>query len=288
MDHFRFTFDESPRLKVYLSAMKSLAVRGALAFGVPVLLVFALCIGFAMTGHAQGYYFLLAGPLSGIAGGLAYGKRWGMPIVLAMCFATIGLMFSLQDVRSPWFSDVIWTGFVSAFMFWVVGGSAMLTLRAEMRFNGAAMLAVPGAIAGFVFQFLNGPGYFMFDLGSRKWWGDAPWAHLILWLIAGAGGGWLLGKEFQRRQVQDEDEPKFESGNPWAVASLVAGALGVGLSALYLLRSVLPLGLINSLSPPRPRPIGCGAGACSHWALPASLRSAAKASSGQPLALFVP
>src|SRR6185503_20148460 len=130
--------------------MKSLSVRGALAFGVPVLLVFALCITFAMTGHPQGYYFLLAGPLCGIAGGLMFGKRWGMPIVLALCFFTIGFMFSLQDVRSPWFSDVIWTGFVSSFLFWVVGGSAMLTLPVEMRFNGAASLAIPGAIAGFV------------------------------------------------------------------------------------------------------------------------------------------
>ena len=116
-----------------------------------------------------------------------------MPIVLALCFATVGFLFSLQEARSPWFSDVIWTGFVSAFLFWIAGGCAMLTLPADMRFNGAATLAIPGAIAGMAFQFLYGPAHFLFDLSSRKWWGDAPWEHLVLWLIAGAGGGWLLG-----------------------------------------------------------------------------------------------
>src|SRR5439155_1174392 len=85
-----------------------------------------------------------------------------------------------------------WTGFVSAFLFWIAGGCAMLTLPADMRFNGAATLAIPGAIAGMAFQFLYGPAHFLFDLSSRKWWGDAPWEHLTLWLIAGAGGGWLL------------------------------------------------------------------------------------------------
>src|SRR6185295_8084203 len=146
--------------------MNGLAIRGAIGFGAPVLLVFALCVAFAMTGHPQGYYFLAAGPLCGVIGGLAYGRRWGMPIVLALCFATVGFLFSLQENRSPWFSDVIWTGFVSAFLFWIAGGCAMLTLPAEMRFNGAATLAIPGAIAGMVFQFLFGPAHFLFDLSS--------------------------------------------------------------------------------------------------------------------------
>ena len=117
--------------------MRALAVRGALAFGLPVLLVFALCAAFALTGHPQSYYFLAAGPLCGIVGGMAYGRRWGLPIVLALSFGTLGLIFSLQETRSPLFSDVVWTGFVSAFLFWVAGGCAMLTLPAELRFDAS-------------------------------------------------------------------------------------------------------------------------------------------------------
>src|SRR5262245_21541403 len=109
--------------------------RGALAFGIPVLIVFAYS---AL--HPQGYYFLAAGPLCGVAGGLAFGRRWGLPIVLGLCFGLVGLMFSLQEARSALFTDVIWTGLTSAFLFWVAGGCAMLTLPADMRFNGAAAL----------------------------------------------------------------------------------------------------------------------------------------------------
>src|SRR5215510_10282597 len=158
--------------------MKRLAVRGAIASSFPVLVMFAFS---AFLPHS--YYFLLAGPLCGLAVGLAFGRRWGMGLVLALCLGTIGFMFSLQDVRSPLFSDVIWTGLVAAFLFWIAGGCAMLALPAERRFNGAAALAIPGALAGMAFQLSYGPMHFMFDLGSRPQWKDGPWEHLILWLI---------------------------------------------------------------------------------------------------------
>src|SRR5262245_49257495 len=48
--------------------MKNLPVRAALAFTVPVLLVFVY-----WAWHQQSDYFLLAGPLCGIIGGLAFG-----------------------------------------------------------------------------------------------------------------------------------------------------------------------------------------------------------------------
>src|SRR5215468_7510637 len=116
--------------------------RGATAFGVPVVLVFAFSAA-----HSQGDYFLAAGPLCGIVGGLAFGRRWGLALVLGLCFGIVGFMFSLQDARSALFTDVVWTGFVSAFLFWVTGGCAALTLPTEKRFNAAAALAIPGAIA---------------------------------------------------------------------------------------------------------------------------------------------
>src|SRR5438552_5396934 len=137
--------------------MKRLTARGALAFAIPVVIAFGLAF-------YSKYLFLTAGPLCGIVGGLAYGRRWGMPIILGLCFGFVGLMFSLQNgPRSPLFSDVVWTGFVSAFLFWIVGGCAMLTLPAELRFDGAAALAVPGLIAGMAFQFFYGPAHFLFD-----------------------------------------------------------------------------------------------------------------------------
>jgi hypothetical protein len=237
--------------RAYSATMiKNLPTRAAIAFAIPVLVVFAFTIR-----HPQGYYFLLAGPLCGLAGGLAFGRRWGFSIVLGLCFGTVAFLFSLQDARSSLFSDVIWTGFVSAFLFWVAGGSAMLTLPAHMRFNGAATLAIPGAVAGMAFQFFYGPGRFLFDLGSRKWWGDSPWEHFVLWLIAGAGGGWLLGRSWQR-QLSAEGEMKAEVSNPWAIVSILCGFAGLAIGGFYFLRSTLPLGLFNSLSP---------AGAASDW-----------------------
>ena len=248
---------------MYISTMKYFPMRGAIAFGIPVVLVFAF---YAV--HPQGCYFLAAGPLCGIVGGLAFGRAqrkrdsaqpqdaqrkrdsaqpqetWGLAIVLGLCFAIVGFMLSLQDARSALFTDVVWTGFVSAFLFWIAGGCAVLTLPPEERFNAAAALAIPGAIAGMAFQFFWGPAHFLFDLGSRKWWGGSPWEHFIFWLIAGVGGGWLL-----TRSVSSEEGTKFTPTNRWASASIVCGLLGLGTGALYFLRSALPLGLFNSLSP---------------------------------------
>ena len=68
--------------------MNRFALRGAIAFSIPVLFVFVFSVV-----HPAGYYFLAAGPLCGLAGGLAFGRRWGLPIVLGLCFGLIGLMF---------------------------------------------------------------------------------------------------------------------------------------------------------------------------------------------------
>jgi hypothetical protein len=212
--------------------------RGALISVVPVLLIFAFS---AFRPHS--YYFLAAGPLCGIACGLAFRRKFGLPIVLGLCFSTIAFMFSLQDARSPLFSDVIWTGFVSGFLFWVAGGCAMLTLPIEQRFNGAAALAIPGAIGGMAFQFSYGPLHYLFDLASHPWWTDYPWQHLILWLIVGGCGGWLMGSGFETQQMAQK------KSNAWAIASVVCGLLGAVLGASYFLRWTLPLGLFNSLSP---------------------------------------
>src|SRR5262245_13402220 len=162
--------------------MLSKLIRWTIAFGLPVLVVFAFSFA-----RPKSYWFLLAGPLCGIIGGLALRRRWGFPIVLGLCFGLVGFMFSLQDTRSALFSDVIWTGLVSGFLFWVAGGCAVMTLPADKRFNGAAALAIPGAIAGIVFQFFYGPAHFLFNLTS-----DKPWEQLVLWLIAAVGGGCLL------------------------------------------------------------------------------------------------
>src|SRR5262249_36380772 len=248
---------------VYTSSMQNFPLRGAIAFAIPVVLVFAVSAV-----HPQGYYFLAAGPLCGIVGGLAFGRAqrkrdsaqphdaqpkrdsaqpqetWGLAIVLGLCFGIVGFMFTLQEARSALFTDVVWTGFVSAFLFWVVGGCAVLTLPPDKRFNAAAALAIPGALAGMTFQFFYGPAHFLFDLGSRKWWGTSPWEHFIFWLIAGVAGGWLLS-----RSASTEEAAKFSAANPWASASIICGLLGLGTGVSYLLRSSLPLGLFNSLSP---------------------------------------
>src|SRR5262249_43717609 len=210
----------------------TMKLRVAIFSVIPIALVFVYSAF-----HPQSSYYLAAGPLCGIACGLSFGKRWAMAIVLALCYATIGLMFSLQDARSALFSDMVWTGLVSGFLFWVAGGCAMLVLPSEQRFNGAAALAIPGALAGMAFQFLYGPAHYLFDLGPY------PWEHMTLWLIASAGGGWLLGSGFARK------ESGKETGKAWSSASLACGLLGLGVGAAYFLRSRLPLGLFNSLSP---------------------------------------
>jgi hypothetical protein len=215
--------------------MKQIPTLSAIAFGFPVLLMFT-----SLALHPQGYYYLAAGPLCGVIGGAAVWRKWGPAIVLGLCFGAVGLMFALQDARSALFSDVIWTGLVSAFLFWVAGGCAALMLPPEKRVNIAAALAVPGAVAGMTFQFLYGPGHFLFDLSSRSWWRAFPWEHLFLWLIAGAGGGWAIGSSWTRQPVRR---------NRWAAASIICSALGLATAIFYFARSALPLGLFNSLSP---------------------------------------
>jgi hypothetical protein len=234
----------------FLFAMNRHAIRGALAFGLPILLVFALTVLYAYTtGKASGYFFLAAGPLCGIAGGLAFRRKAGLPLVLGLCFGTMGLMFSLQDARSAWFSDIVWTGLVSAFMFWVAGACAVLVLPARMRFNGAMAFAIPGLFAGMAFQFLYGPAHFLFNFDVQKWWGNVPWEHFVLWLIAGAGGGWLFGSEWARSEEQSGLDSAYKRSNNWAAGSMACVFVGFAVGAIYFLRSRLPLGLFNSLSP---------------------------------------
>jgi hypothetical protein len=223
--------------------MKNVPLRSAIAFGLPVLVVFAFSLF-----KPGSYYFLAAGPLCGIAGGLLLTRRIAAPIVLALCFATIGFMFALEDARSPLFSDVVWTGLVSGFMFWVAGGCAVLALPVRMRFNGASALFVPGVVAGMVFQFLYGPGHFLFDLDARKWWGNWPWEHLLLWLIVAVGGGAALALRSERHRASATVTPITRT-NSWALASVISGVAGLAIGALYFVRSALPLGLFNSLSP---------------------------------------
>jgi len=218
-----------------------LPIRGLLAFAVPVLIVFALAL------HAH-YYFLAAGPLCGIVGGLAYGRRWGLPVILGTCFGLAGILFALQDTRSALFIDVVWVGLVSGFMFWSIGALATLVLPAGVRFRGAMAFAVPGAIAGIVFQFLYGPAHLLFDLGSRRWWGDFPWPHLVLWLIAGAGIGWRLGADLDQLG-QPRPGRQIRHPHGWALASVICATVGLVTSALFFARHRLPLGLFNSLSP---------------------------------------
>jgi hypothetical protein len=221
--------------------MKRLAVRGAVAFTIPVLIVFGLTL------HAN-YYFLAAGPLCGIVGGLAYGRRWGLPILLGSCFGFTGILFALQETRSAWFTDVVWVGLVSGFLFWCIGAFALLVLPSDLRFRGAMAFAIPGAIAGMIFQFLYGPAHLLFDLGSRRWWGNFPWEHLVLWLIAGAGTGWLLGADLDNLHRPETASP-MRIPNSWAVASVACAGIGLVSGLIYFLRYRLPFGLFNSLSP---------------------------------------
>jgi len=226
------------------------AMRGAAAFGLTTLVVFGLSGWYAgTTGRAQADYFLAVGPLCGIIGGLAYGRRLGLPVVLAISFGFIGSMFILQDSRSTLLIDVVFTGVVSAFVFWIAGGCAVLALPSEFRFDGAKAFAIPGGLAGMAFQFFYGPAHSAFDLGRRSWWGESPWEHLILWLIAGVGGGWLIGAELDRLYRTSEPNAQVGKRNRWAVASVVTGALGLGIGTLYFLRYRLPLGLLDGISP---------------------------------------
>jgi hypothetical protein len=201
------------------------------------------------TGNAQNYYYLAAGPLCGIVGGLAFGRRIGLSVILGICFGTIGLMLSLQDQnRSPLFSDVVWTGLVSAFLFWTAGGCAMLTLPSRLRSGGAMALAVPGLLAGLVFQLLYGPFHFLFDVSASTWWGKAPWEQFVFWLIAGSGSGWILGSKLMRREATT-DADILRKGNVWATVSVACVLFGVVIGSAYFVRWKLPLGLFSTLSP---------------------------------------
>jgi hypothetical protein len=230
--------------------MNRLAIRGALAFGLPVLAVLLFHAAYAhTTGNTQNYIYLAAAPLCGIVGGLAFGRRIGLSVTLGVCFATIGLMLSLQDQnRSPLFSDVVWTALVSAFLFWVSGGCAMLALPSRLRFNGAMAFAVPGLLAGLVFQLLYGPAHFLFDLSSKTWWSKAPWEQFIFWLVAACGCGWILGSELTRRETA-ADADVLKAGNSWATVSIACVLFAIVIGSAYFVRWKLPLGLFSSLSP---------------------------------------
>jgi hypothetical protein len=225
------------------------ALRGAIGFGLTALLLFVLFIGYTITkGQPRIEYFYAVGPICGIIGGLAYGRRWGLPLLLGTCFAIFGVMLTMQDAgHSTLLTDVVMSGLASGFLFWTIGKCAMLTFPQHSRFDGAMAFAVPGGVAGVAFQFLYGPGYSLFNLGSRSWW--ANWEHLIVWLIAGTGAGWLFGAELDRLQQGPTLMEGVRERNPWVTASIAFSGLGLGMGALFLLRDALPLGLINSISP---------------------------------------
>jgi hypothetical protein len=217
--------------------LKRFPIRGALAFTLPVLIVLGLTF-------RSNYYFLAAGPLCGIIGGLAFGppfrRSWSLPIILGTCFAMTGGLFALQqDIRTAWFTDVVWVGLASGFLFWCIGACAVMVLPSDLRFRGAMSFAVPGAIAGMIFQFLYGPAHYLFGLG------DFPYEHFALWLIAGAGTGWLLGSDLDRLNYAEQDKPR----NSWAIASIACAAIGLVTAVVYFVRYQLPFGLFNSLSP---------------------------------------
>ena len=99
------------------------AVRGAVASGLTVLIVFAVSAWHtAGTDLSHADYFLAAGPLCGIVGGIAYGRRVGLPIVLALWFAIVGAIFLFPEPSTS-LAKVVWMGIVTAFVFWVIGGA---------------------------------------------------------------------------------------------------------------------------------------------------------------------
>jgi hypothetical protein len=53
---------------------------------------------------------------------------------------------------------------------------------------------------------------------------------------------------WQRNNAAEASE-KHALSNRWALASIACGVLGLGIGGFYFLRSTLPLGLFNSLSP---------------------------------------
>jgi hypothetical protein len=224
--------------------MKRYAIRGAITFGVTALILFGLSVSYARTApQSLADYFLVAGLICGVAGGLAYGRRVALPLVLGVNFGLVGYMFGLQDSRLTGLSDVVYTGLASAFVFWFAGGCAVLALPARLRFDGARAFAIPGGIAGIVFQIFYGPAHSVISLGN------APWEHVIMWVIAATGGGWLFGAELDKMDRAADATDKFRRQNLWAVASLACGLIGLALAMLFFPRYALPLGLLNSLSP---------------------------------------
>src|SRR5438093_335473 len=126
------------------------AARGALAFIIPVLVVLVL------TFHTN-YYFLAAGPLCGIVGGLAYGRRWGLPIILGTCFGVVGILFALQDTRSALFIDVVCAsiGLVTGPLYFVryrlplglFNSLSPASVASDWLFGWSVLAAVIGALA---------------------------------------------------------------------------------------------------------------------------------------------
>ncbi|HYR82465.1 MAG TPA: hypothetical protein VE422_00145 [Terriglobia bacterium] len=224
--------------------MTRFAVRGATAFGLTALIAFSLSVSYGRAApQSQADYFLAAGLICGIAGGLAYGLRWGLPLVLGVNFALVAYVFGLQDTRLTSVSDVLYTGLASAGLFWLVGGCAVLALPSQLRFDGAKAFAIPGGIAGVIFQLFYGPAHSLFSFGNTAW------EQVIMWVIVGTGGGWFFGAELDRLHRSAQPADKTRQRNLWAAASLLSGLIGLTLAALYFPRYVLPLDVMNSLSP---------------------------------------
>jgi hypothetical protein len=211
------------------------AIRGLVGFSVPILVVFSVSPFFSLTaGQTQTGYLLLAGPISGIAGGLAFGHRWRLALVLGLNFGFIAALFALQGARSALPSEIVWTGVASAVLFWIAGACATLTLPASMRFDGAKAFAIPGAIGGMLFQVL----FSVFR--------SSGWAQLFLWLIAAGGGGWAFGQGLDRIRLKTND---YALRSTWAVISAIVGAVSLGVAAFYLPAHEFPIALAVSISP---------------------------------------
>jgi len=109
--------------------MTRFALRGAIGFGLTALIAFSLAVLYARTAPLlQADYFMVAGLICGVAGGLAYGRRWGLPLVFGVNLGLVAYLFGLQDARLLSPSDVLYTGLATAFVFWLVGGCAVLAL----------------------------------------------------------------------------------------------------------------------------------------------------------------
>src|SRR2546428_36714 len=109
--------------------MTRFALRGAIGFGLTALIAFSLAVLYARTAPLlQADYFMVAGLICGVAGGLAYGRRWGLPLVFGVNLGLVAYLFGLQDARLVSPSDVLYTGLATAFVFWLVGGCAVLAL----------------------------------------------------------------------------------------------------------------------------------------------------------------